>query len=206
MDLNNQQSETRNKEKEVFITAYDQNVDQIFRFIYFKVGNKEEAQDLTSATFLKAWNYLLDNRINPNTIKAFLYKIARNSVIDYYRAKSGYGATSLEKEGDMADDKQDISLRAELTSDIAIIENGLLKLKDEYREVIILRYTEEFSIAEIAEILEKSKTNTRVLVFRALRALREIINNNANTANWYANTANKILKQIRIISIRSICI
>lgn len=182
-DLNNQQLETRNKGKKVFIEAYDQNVDQIFRFIYFKVGNKEEAQDLTSATFLKAWNYLLENKINPKTLKAFLYKIARNSVIDYYRSKSGLQETSLEKERDMADNKQDISLRAELTSDIAIIESGLLKLKDEYREVIILRYTEEFSISEIAKILDKSKTNTRVLVFRALRALRELINNNSNAAN-----------------------
>ncbi len=177
MDLNNPQSETRDKEKEVFIEAYDQNVDQIFRFIYFKVGNKEEAQDLTSATFLKAWNYIHKNKINPKTFKALLYRIARNSVIDYYRTKSGLPETSLEKESDMADDKQDISFRVELTSDLALIESGLLKLKDEYREVIILKYTEELSVAEIAEILEKSKTNTRVLIFRALRALRELVSN-----------------------------
>lgn len=176
MDPNNQQSETRDKEKEVFIEAYDQNVDQIFRFIYFKVSNFEEAQDLTSATFLKAWNYIHKNKINPKTFKALLYRIARNSVIDYYRTKSGLPEISLEKGSDMADDKQDISLRAELTSDLVLIESGLLKLKDEYREVIILRYTEEFSIAEISEILKKSKINTRVLIFRALRALKEIIN------------------------------
>jgi RNA polymerase sigma-70 factor (ECF subfamily) len=179
-DLDNFQPISRGKEKkekEVFIKAYDQYVDQIYRFVYFKVGNPEEAQDLTSTIFLKTWDYIQNNKINHKTLRALIYKIARNSVIDFYRGKSSYqDIGNLENAVNIIDEKQDIARRAELTSDLLLLEKSLLKLKDEYREVIILRFTEELSIREIAGILDKSRGSTRVLIYRALKALREIIN------------------------------
>lgn len=168
---------SREETEALFMEMYDQCVDQIFRFIYFKIGNFEEAQDLASATFLKTWNYLKQKEANPKTLKALIYKVARNTVIDYYRTNSNSRETIvLEENADISDEKQDMLKRLEISSDMVLVEKCLLKLKDEYREAIILRFTEDFSITEIAEILDKSKTNTRVLLFRALRALREIIN------------------------------
>ena len=68
---------------------YDLYTDSIYRYIYFKVGQDEEARDLTSEVFLKAWNYIQDNKITDyKTLKALFYKIARNLVIDHYRRKS----------------------------------------------------------------------------------------------------------------------
>jgi len=176
MDINNSQ-EPQNKEKEMFIEIYDQCIDQIFRFIYYKIGSKEEAQDLTSATFLKTWNHIQQNGINQKTLKPLLYKIARNAVVDYYRSKSNQtNFVNIEEAANVEDENQDIHSRSMALSDFQLVEKNLTKLKDEYREIIILKYTEEFSVSEIAEILEKTKTNTRVLLFRALRALKEIIN------------------------------
>ncbi|MDD4333073.1 MAG: RNA polymerase sigma factor [Patescibacteria group bacterium] len=164
-------------DKDAFIQAYDLYVNQIYRFIYFKVNDPEEAQDLTSAVFLKTWNYILENSIsNFKTLKALIYKIARTSVIDHYRKNSGISNISLngENEIDLPDEKQDVLKTTELNSDFNNLEKKLWELKDEYREIIILKYIDELSISEIAKILEKSKGNTRITLYRALKALREL--------------------------------
>ena len=169
----------KHKDKEAFLKAYDLYTDNIYRFIYFKVNSREEAEDITSLVFLKTWDYIQDNNLsNYKTLKYLLYKIARNLVIDHYRKKSkqqkiiyNNDISSL----DIIDKSQNLLQQAELAADFKIIEKKLFELKDEYREVIILKYINELSIAEIAKILEKSRGNVRVLVFRALKALREIV-------------------------------
>lgn len=169
----------RDKDREIFINAYDQYTDQIYRFVYFKVGNREEAQDLTSAIFLKTWEYIQKNKVKPKTLKALIYRIARNAVVDFYRSKSASREriSSLNDNLNINDDKQNPQKHIELKLDLVLVEECLTDLKDEYREVIILRFTEEFSISEIAEVLDKTKGNTRVLIYRALKALKEIIDN-----------------------------
>lgn len=180
--MNLDDSQEISKEKEIFVEAYDQYTDQIYRFIYFKVGSTEEAQDLTSAVFLKTWDYLQRNKVRPKTLKALIYRIARNAVIDFYRERSSSkeSFTLVENENIISDDKQDLSKQLEIKSDLVLVEKKLLELKDEYREVIILRFTEGFSVKEIAEIIEKSRGNTRVLIYRALKALKELINQVSN--------------------------
>lgn len=165
------------KDREAFVKAYDLYVDQIYRYIYFKVGKAEEAQDLTSEVFLKAWNYIQDNQITSHkTLKALFYKIARNLVIDYYRKKSNKENISLDNEFvsiNIVDESQRIFEKINISSEIEEVLKGMSELKDEYREALVLRYIDEMSISEVAGILEKTKGNARVLVFRALKALRE---------------------------------
>jgi len=165
------------KDREAFVRAYDLYVDKIYRYVYFKVGKKEEAQDLTSEVFLKAWNYIQDNQIsNYKTLKALFYKIARNLVIDYYRKKSNKESISLENEIvaiNIADENQNIFEKINISSEVEEVLKRMSELKDEYREALALRYIDELSITEISEILEKTKGNTRVLVFRALKTLKE---------------------------------
>jgi RNA polymerase sigma-70 factor (ECF subfamily) len=182
MDLNNSQNNlVQGKEREIFIEAYDKYADQIYRFVYFKVGIVEEAQDLTSAVFLKTWNHIQKSgKADPKTLKALVYKIARNAVIDYYRernvSKNNVPIEDVINNADILDHKQDIAKLLELKDDVILISRRLMELKDEYREIIILRFMDDFSIGEIAGILDKTRGNVRVLVFRALNALREIVN------------------------------
>ena len=171
----------KSKDKQAFIKVYDLHIDQIYRFVYFKVNNKEQAEDLTSAIFLKTWTYIQEgNLINYKTLKSFIYKVARNAIIDHYRKISCQENITIDNPDnkiELIDYKQDISKQTELAFDFKIIEAKLLELKDEYREIIVLRFVNELSIAEIADILDKSKSNVRVLTHRALKALREIVNN-----------------------------
>ena len=169
-------------DRDVFIEAYDLYVDHIYRFIYFKVSNKETAEDLSSAVFLKTWNYLQSgNFLDCKTLKSLLYKIARNLIIDHYRKTSSQPSVSLEDSFgdyvvDVADDKQDIFKEIDVSIDITRIEKKLAELKDEYREALIMRYIDELSIGEMSKILDKSKGNVRVLIHRATNALKDLVN------------------------------
>lgn len=168
----------KKKDREAFIKAYDLYIDQLYRFVYFKVGSREEAEDLCSAVFLKTWSYILENNLREHkTLKALIYKVARNLIIDYYRKNKNKETISLdgESEIEIIDQGQSAARALELKTDLLVIETKLPELKDEYREVIILRFVNEFSIKEIAEILDKSKGNIRVLIFRALKALKELV-------------------------------
>lgn len=168
----------KKNDKEAFIKAYNLYIDQIYRFIYFKVGNREEAEDLSSSVFLKTWNYILENSLKDHkTLKALLYKISRNLIIDHYRKTRGKETISLDDENGIKipDRTQNLNDRLELKADLLVLETKLPELKDEYREVIILRFVNELSIKEIADILDKSKGNVRVLIYRSLNALKELL-------------------------------
>ncbi|MEK7557829.1 MAG: RNA polymerase sigma factor [Patescibacteria group bacterium] len=172
-------SKVRNKDRQAFVKAYDLYVDQLYRFIYFKVGNKEEAEDLTSAVFLKTWTYLLENNIiNEKTLKALLYKIARNLIIDHYRKNNKRENVSLDScidNKNLIDEKQNLIKQSEIIFDLTVVETRFPELKDEYREIIVLHFINELSIKEIAKILGKSNGNIRVLIHRAVKALKDLM-------------------------------
>lgn len=169
----------KDKDKQAFVKAYDLYVDDIYRFIFFKVGSREEAEDISSGVFLKVWDYVQNNKLGEyNSLKPLLYRVARNAVIDYYRKQPDNAPASLdagESKIDVPDEKQDMANSHDLHLDMDLVRAGLDQLKDEYREVIVLKYLNELDTAEIAKILDKSKGNVRVLLYRALSALRSIL-------------------------------
>lgn len=173
----------KTKDPDLFGEIYDLYVDAIYRFVYFKVSSEEEAQDLTSEVFLKAWQYLAGGKENSekiNNIRAFLYQIARNTVIDFYRQRSQKNVTYINsiapEEAERIEDKSiNILEKAKLDSKVEEIKKALEGVKDEYREILILRFIEELGVGEIADILGKSRNNVRVLIFRALKATKEIM-------------------------------
>jgi RNA polymerase sigma-70 factor (ECF subfamily) len=147
--------------------------------VYFKIGHEEEAKDLTSIIFLKTWNHIQNKTLeNAKTLRALLYKIARTSIIDYYRENGGKSSTSLDDENnhlEIVDDSVDLEADLDKKANISLIKSKLPLLKDEYREVIILRFINDLTLEEIADISGKKKGNVRVLLHRALNSLREII-------------------------------
>ena len=170
----------QNKDQVAFAKAYDLYVDQIYRFVYFKINNKEEAHDLTSQVFLKTWEYIQKKgELEAKTVKALLYRIARNCVIDYYRKNNKRIDLPLETDDgqkiEIVDETQDILKNLEIKLDIEEVKKKILELKDEYKEVIILHFIDELSVKEIASILDKTKGNVRVLIHRSLKALKKLL-------------------------------
>lgn len=164
------------QDKEAFLAAYDLYTDQIFRFIFFKIGNKEEAQDLTSATFLKCWGYVQEGKLKSSddykSLKSFLYKIARNLTIDYYRQSKPY--SSLEEAEETVVDFSSVASDMDRALELEFITSKLKELKSEYRNILVLKYINELSIKEIADILDKTSGNVRVTLYRALEALKNL--------------------------------
>lgn len=163
--------------KKKFSRIYDQNIEKIYRFVFLKVNSKELAQDLCSEIFLKTWQMFIKTNQSKNNkiqnITAYLYQIARNSITDYYR-KSKFQTVSIENNPiEVNDIQQNPEKKAILNADLEKIQQELTNLKEDYQNVIIWYYLDNLSIHEIAKIMNKTKPTTRVLLHRALEALRK---------------------------------
>lgn len=167
---------TLNITSDVFGRLYDIHVKPIFRFIYFKVSSREEAEDLTSETFLKAWDYISrpgnENKIR--NLKAFFYQIAGNLVVDFYRKKAllplplSYAAETT----DIPDKQISDIAKIEKDDEIKDLKEALRIIPENYCDIVIWYYLEDLKISEISRIIQKSEGATRVLIHRALKALK----------------------------------
>lgn len=161
------------REKE-FLDAYDHYADAIYRHCYFRVYNKELAEDLTQETFIKTWTYLSEGKEIKN-IKAFLYKVAINLIIDSSRKKKALSLDDFkEKEVSIRHynmvEKQIIN-----QAEFASIFKEMDKLEDKYKDIILMRYMQDFSPAEIADILGVSANVVSARLNYAVKKLKKIV-------------------------------
>jgi len=168
-----------------FLEFYDQYVEKIYRYVYFRIGTEELAEDLTSEVFLKSWQYINQNKESEPSLKAmqnpraFFYQVARNLIVDFYRHKEK-SPISLEEITDksLADKKDDQIEQTSRSLEMETVRRALDCLNDDYKEIIIWRYLDELEIKEIAEILNKSEGAVRVLLSRALSNLKDALEYN----------------------------
>jgi RNA polymerase sigma-70 factor (ECF subfamily) len=160
-----------------FGALYDSYAPAIYRFLAVKVSTRQEAEDLTHEVFLSAWQKLPGFKEQGFPFSSWLYKIARNRVIDYYRTKKSPISIDDEDSGfeDLSDDAPKAGDAVDLILDIASVKKALCELSPDQREVIELRYMAELSPIEIAQILGKREGTIRIIQFRALNKLKELI-------------------------------
>ncbi|MDD3007181.1 MAG: RNA polymerase sigma factor [Candidatus Pacebacteria bacterium] len=161
---------------DAFEQVYDFYVPKIFRFAFLKIGNKENAEDLTSETFIRFWTVIRKEKITAESAEPILYKIARNLIIDFYRKKEIIAQEIDEELANTISDKQsDFISRMINREEIKEMMEILREIKDEYQEIIILRFVEELEIEEVAQITGKTKGSVRVLSHRALKSLEKVM-------------------------------
>lgn len=165
-----------NNHRKIFTQIYDDHVDRIYRFIFFKVNSEEIAQDLCSETFLRGWQSFKSNKQKIENPQAFLYQIARNLVIDHYREKGRTQTVSVDYVS-IIDPGQDLEEQALSRSDLDTIRLALTDLKDNYQEIVIWHYIDDLSIPEMAKMLKKSEGAVRVTLHRALKSLKNKVEN-----------------------------
>ncbi|MBU0660617.1 RNA polymerase sigma factor [Patescibacteria group bacterium] len=161
------------KDPQAFAALYDLYVEKIFRFVLLKIDNREEAQDVTSEVFLKVWHYLIDaQKKDISSMSGLLYATARRLVIDTYRMRAKQKTCSIEYAETLVhnDGMEELAQKQE----IATLLKSIKQLKQEYQEVVLLRYIDGMSLKEIAEILQKKPTNVRVLLHRAQKKLQSL--------------------------------
>jgi len=166
------------KKRKEFSKIYNNYIDKIYRFIFLKVSSEEITQDLCSETFLRCWTAFEKNQGSEaeiRNIQAFLYQIARNLVTDHYREKGRAEVVSTEILP-IVDPSPGLEEKMAQNSDLEQIKIALADLKDDYQNVVIWHYLEDLPIPEVAKMLDRTEEATRVLLHRALSALRQKIN------------------------------
>jgi RNA polymerase sigma-70 factor (ECF subfamily) len=165
--------QARQGDANAFGLLYDAYVDRLYRFIYYRVSDVPLAEDLTSKVFLKAWENLPNYRYQGLSFGAWLFSIARNTVIDHYR--TARQEPSLESVGPVTDESIDLerSLNESLQSDA--LAEALRQLTDEQREVLVLKFIIGYTTEEIARLMKKRPGAVRALQMRGLQALERIL-------------------------------
>ncbi|MFA5062338.1 MAG: RNA polymerase sigma factor [Patescibacteria group bacterium] len=157
-------------EQKQFGALYDKHIRKIYDFIYFKTYHKETAEDLASQTFLKAAENFVNFNPDKGTFSAWLYKIARNTVIDYYRTHKV--EANIEDVFDLSQEN-DVLGDFDRKENLQKVKNYLSKLSSEQREIIVMRVWQEMSYEEIAEVLGKSQESCRMMFSRTLSKLKQ---------------------------------
>jgi RNA polymerase sigma-70 factor (ECF subfamily) len=166
-------------EAEAFGLIYDRYVDTVFRFIYFRAGNHQLAEDLTSDTFLRALRCISSFTWQGRDLGAWLVTIARNLVADHF--KSGWyrlEATTGDIPGvDREDRGPEGNPEAAVVDHITKVAllGAVKRLKPEQRECVVLRFLRGFSVAETAQAMEKTEGAIKALQYRAVRALARLL-------------------------------
>jgi RNA polymerase sigma-70 factor (ECF subfamily) len=157
--------------QEAYLAAYESYNDAIFRYCFFETSNREVALDITQDTFMKVWEYMQ----NGNTIlnmRAFLYRVAGNLVIDYRRKKKATSLDALMDDGfDVGHDEKNKTIDA---IDGRKVMELMKEIPEKYRDVIIMRYVEDLSIKEIAEVTGETENNISVRLHRGLDKVRAL--------------------------------
>jgi len=160
------------KTESLFMEAYEQYNDAIFRYCLFQVSNREQALDLAQDTFTKTWEYLVKGGKIDN-VKAFLYRIATNAIIDYRRKKKSGSLDALMDVG--FDTQEQRPVDHESQSDGEIVRMTLAELDEKYRDVLTMRYINELSVKEIAESLGESENNVSVRIHRGIAKMKDLL-------------------------------
>jgi RNA polymerase sigma-70 factor (ECF subfamily) len=164
---------------EAFGRIYDRYLDTVFRFIYFRVGNRQLAEDLTADTFLRALKRIGSFTWQGRDPGAWLVTIARNLVADHFKS----GRYRLEvTTGDVLDaDREDRG--PEGSPEAAVVDHitnvalltAVKQLNAEQQECIVLRFLHGFSVAETAQAMGKNEGAIKALQYRAVRALARLL-------------------------------
>lgn len=161
-------------DKEAFGFLYKEYYQRIYRYCRISLYNDITAEDVCQETFLRAWKSLPSFIITEQgTFQAFLYRIARNLIIDLSRKKKEFSLAAYEEIESDEDHVESLGRK----EDIAKVQQALAKLDEKDRQIIILRYFEELSHADVAKVIGIKEGALRVRTMRLLEKLKGELNN-----------------------------
>jgi len=159
------------RDREAFGALYDRHIVRVYRHIYYMVGNAAEAEDLSAQAFLQAWEAIHRYQIRGAPFVSWLLRIAHNLGVSHLRSKrdSSELPETLVDHSRYGNPEEVLSRQVEADR----VRQAIMRLRDEQRQVIMLRFVEDLEYREVAEIVGKSVAAVRVIQHRALNALRK---------------------------------
>ena len=155
-----------------FLAAYDAYADAIYRHCFFRVFSRTKAEDLMQETFMKFWEYRQRGNAVAN-IRALLYKIATNLIIDASRKKKEESLDALMEDAKFPEPGYDGHIPIESGAMLREVADAICALPEDEREILTLRYIDDLDPREIAEIVGITANNASVRINRATKTLKE---------------------------------
>jgi len=161
---------------QAFGELYQRYLEKIYRYIYFRVGNVADAEDLTEEVFIRAWEALPSYTIGVHPFTSWLYRIAHNLVIDHVRKRKPVQTSDdeLMNRPSKAPNAEEVLQERQVADEL---KKAILQLDNLDQQVIILRFIEELSHREVSNILDITEGTSRVVQHRALSKMRQIMRN-----------------------------
>ena len=158
-----------------FGSLYDHYQPMIYRFVAVKVGRREEAEDITHQVFMNAWQNIKRYEHRGHPFSSWLYRIARNQIVDHYRSHKE--TVSLESSGVEEIAVLPQSITSDITSKLELerVFRAIHQLKPDYQDVIIMRFVEDLSIRETAQAMKKTEGAVKLMQHRAMAELRQVL-------------------------------
>ncbi len=161
--------------KQRFESLYKNEADAIFRYCLFRVSDREVALDLTQDAFARFWD-TLSNGKNIQNDRAFIFMIARNLIIDFYRKKKAVSLDNiLEENEDQMFMASSLMQEIDISAEGRFVLEKINDLESGQKQIIYLRFVEDLKPQEIAEILGVTPNVVSVRVIRALEKLRGLL-------------------------------
>ena len=159
-------------DKEAFGDLYELYVDEIYHFSYYRVSNREDAEDIVEAVFIRAWQALAKHPPRKITFRLWLYRITHNAIVDHYRTRKqavlldeGTGLIAPIPTPEMQVNNEEQSL---------LLHNAIQALKPDHQQVLTCRFFAGLSHKETAQIMNRDEQAVRALQYRAINSLRKL--------------------------------
>ncbi len=159
-------------DQEAFAQLYEEHFDKIYRYVALRIGDKIEAEDMTQQVFLNALQSISSFKWKGIPFSAWLFRIAHNQVVDYFRSKK---RTTVPLDESLASNDNNPQLVVEQKLDIEQLLLATKQLTGAQREVISLRFAGELPIAQVAKAMGKSQGAVKALQHSAIVALRKTL-------------------------------
>lgn len=163
---------SQNGDHDAFSKIYDLLVDKVYRYVFFKT-HPSEVEDIVAQGFIRVWTKIKQYQKRDVSFRAWFFRIIKNVVLDHHR----YHRSLSELHDNIADDRSDMNPKktAEDSLQSAFLRSAISELKEQYQQVLIMKFINDLPNDEIAQILGKHETTIRVLQFRGLALLRKIL-------------------------------
>jgi len=159
-----------------FATLYRRYLDRVYGYAFYQLGDHHDAEDVTERIFLAALRALPDFRDQGSTFRAWLFRIAHNTIANAHRSRARRRTEPLPDDFQRAAPDADPAGQVALADELREIRRVVAEMPDDRRQVILLRFVDDLSTAEIAEVLDRSPGAVRVLLHRSLRDLAARLN------------------------------
>lgn len=177
---------------EAFGRLYELYVEKIYHYIYYRLGNHHDAEDLTAKVFYRALNHIAHYNNKGAPFAAWLYRIAHNLVVNWRRDHSRREIVGLE-DVDLSGDKQEGPQQAaEQANERELLLAAIQQLPRERQELLVMKFVERMSNAEIGQVLGRSEGAIKSLYHRTLVSLKEILAEHENLVNEAKTPAEEI--------------